>query len=191
MLRKKYKSGGFSMLEVLITLVIILLGVLGMAGMQMLALNNTQIARTHSLAAILASGMEAQMRMNKPYWSTTATSTTVTGVNGGVWTNTALSDSGLNGLTSDCVNAVCASNELAAYDLKSWGKNVATLLPGGSASVACSGATPNICTVWVSWNEKNVELHNQAAGTTTSGDLAVGSSPVSQTYKTLASINPL
>jgi len=36
MLINKYKSRGFSMLEVLVTLVIILIGVLGVAGMQML-----------------------------------------------------------------------------------------------------------------------------------------------------------
>lgn len=70
MLINKYKSRGFSMLEVLVTLVIILIGVLGVAGMQMLAINNTQIARTHSLAAILASSLAAEMQVNEPYWST-------------------------------------------------------------------------------------------------------------------------
>lgn len=176
------------MLEVLITLIIILLGVLGMAGMQMLAINNTQIARTHSLAAILASSLVAEMQVNEPYWSISTTSTTVTGTNGGLWSDTTLGDSGLNGLTVDCKTAACARNEMAAFDLKAWGKDVATLLPTGTGTVTCNGAHPNICTVWVTWNEKNVELHNQPAGTTVSGDLATGL-VVSQTYKTFASIN--
>ncbi|MFC5473526.1 type IV pilus modification protein PilV [Paraherbaspirillum soli] len=188
MLIKKHKSGGFSMLEVLVTLVIILLGVLGMAGMQMLAINNTQIARTHSLAAILASSLTAEMQANQPYWSTSTTSGKVSGVSAKDWTNTTLGDSTLNGLSTDCTAGTCAAAEMAAYDLKAWGANVATLLPAGAAQVACNGATPNVCTVSVSWNEKNVALHNMAAGATVSGALATGTIQ-SQSYTTFANIN--
>ena len=176
------------MLEVLVTLVIILLGVLGMAGMQMLAINNTQIARTHSLAAILASSLAAEMQANEPYWAISTTSTKVTGVNNQDWTNTVLGDAGLNGITSNCASVNCIPNAMAAYDLKVWGANVATLLPAGNAQVSCNGATPNICTVSVTWSEKNVALHSLATGAATSGALATGTVQT-QTYTTFASIN--
>jgi len=188
MLNNKYKSRGFSMLEVLVTLVIILIGVLGVAGMQMLAINNTQIARTHSLAAILASSLVAEMQVNEPYWSTAVTSTTVVGFNNKDWTNTTLGDSVLNGLRSNCMDASCIPTAMAAYDLKTWGANVATLLPGGAAKVSCHGAIPNICTISVTWKEKNVALHNMPAGASVGGTLATGTTQ-SQSYTTFVSIN--
>jgi type IV pilus assembly protein PilV len=192
MLIRKNKEQGFSMLEVLVTLIIILLGVLGMAGMQMLAINNTQIARTNSLAAILTSSFVANMQTNAQYWSTYTRSGTATGVSQpGVspvsGSTTVLSDSVLNGLTTNCVSSTCSQDQLAAYDLKNWGANVATLLPAATGTVSCNGATPNVCTVSVTWSEKNVALHNQAIQ---ASSVALTTGTVQQqTYTTIASIN--
>jgi type IV pilus assembly protein PilV len=171
------------MLEVLITLIIILLGVLGMAGMQMLAINNTKVARTHSLAAILASSLTATMQANDPYWSVANISTSVNG--------TTLGNSGLNGAATNCApttasaTTACVPADMAAYDLKTWGSNVAAVLPLGTGQVTCNGTTPNVCAISVTWSEKNVALHNQAAGAT--GDLATGT-VVLQTYRTFVNI---
>jgi len=166
------------MIEVLVTLIIVLLGVLGMAGMQLLAINNTQIARTQSLAAILASSLTASMQVNNPYWRTSADSTTVA--------NTVLGTAALNSLTTDCNASICTPIEMAAYDLKAWGANISTLLPLGQGQVSCTGASPNICTISVTWKEKNVALHNQTGAAT--GDLQTGT-VVSQTYGTVVNIN--
>lgn len=188
---KKYKTDGFSMLEVLITLVIILLGVLGMAGMQMLAINNTQIARTHSLAAIMASSLTAQMQANESYWTSSTVSTSVLGVNKKDWTKSTLGDSGLNGQNTDCTAGACTPAGMAGYDLKAWGANLATLLPSGQATVACTGptaTTPNVCTISVSWTEQNVALHNQNNASTTSTALTSGTVST-QTYTTFSSIH--
>jgi len=188
---KKYKINGFSMLEVLITLVIILLGVLGMAGMQMLAINNTQIARTHSLAAIMASSLTAQMQANESYWTDSTISTSVLGANKRGWESSILSNSTLNGQSIDCTDEICTPVAMAGYDLKKWGADLATLLPSGKATVTCSGPTataPNVCTISVSWTEQNVALHNQNNASTTSTALTSGTVST-QTYTTFSSIH--
>lgn len=190
----KNTERGFSMLEILVTLIIILLGVLGMAGMQMLAINNTHIARTQSLAAILTSSLAAEMQANQPYWSssTSTASSTISGVNSAAadgWTNTVLGDDALNGLATDCEDDACTPNAMAAYDLKTWGNNVATLLPAGTGQVTCTRTTPNVCAISVTWNENNVALHNnQTAAATSDSDLATGQIR-SQTYQTFVNIN--
>jgi type IV pilus assembly protein PilV len=166
------------MIEVLVTLIIILLGVLGMAGMQLLAINNTQVARTQSLAAILASSLTASLQVNNPYWRASANTTSVV--------NTTLGTAALNSLTANCNTSTCSPTEMAAYDLKTWGSNVSTLLPSGQGQVTCTGASPNICSISVTWNEKNVALHNQTSGAT--GDLAT-STIATQTYRTVVNIN--
>jgi prepilin-type N-terminal cleavage/methylation domain-containing protein len=51
------KQAGFSMLEVLIALVIILFGILGAEGVQLSAINNANIAKQKSLAAMVATAV--------------------------------------------------------------------------------------------------------------------------------------
>ncbi|KPC52145.1 hypothetical protein WG78_13835 [Amantichitinum ursilacus] len=181
------------MIEVLITLVIILIGVLGMAGIQMLAINNTQTARSHSLAAIQASSLAANMQVNKSYWLTATFAGDLTATMGDAWTGSSISGSANSTLassTQDCASATCTGAQLAAYDLKNWAQNLATVLPQGKGNVTCTGnsaAKPNLCQITVSWLEKTVALHNDAAGTPGAGNMAAGTQQT-QTYTTTASI---
>ena len=191
-------QSGFAMLEVLVSMVVIMIGVLGIAGMQMLAIGNTENARYQSIAAILASGLVAQIQANPGYWSSASTPTALITVAGTTLTN---------GPTSGgtCHNTVCTASSLAAYDLKNWGAamaNVAnidgvtyngTVLPSGSGTIQCVkthatatvAAAPTVCTINLTWMEKNTAISN-AAGTET-GTLATGT--VNQhNYQTITSI---
>ena len=58
---------GFSLLEVLISMVIIMFGLLGIAGTQMLAINNTENARYQGVATTLASSLAAIMLIGVPH----------------------------------------------------------------------------------------------------------------------------
>ncbi len=161
---------GFSLIEVMVALVVIAVGLLGIAGMQALALSNTNIARTRSLATIEASSIAAAMQANPAYWSTGAVpaNLTVTGKVGATWSATTLSNGVLNGQVSDCSSGPCSGIEMAAYDLKTWGQQLAKQIPGGKGVIACLLGANNIvnCTITINWSEKNVAL-NQAtqAGT--------------------------
>lgn len=162
---------GFSLIEVMVALVVIAVGLLGIAGMQALALSNTNIARTRSIATIEASSIAAAMQTNPAYWSTGAVpaNLTVTGKVGGTWSATTLSNGALNGQVSDCSSGPCTGIEMAAYDLKIWGQQLAKQIPGGKGVIACLLGANNVvnCTVTVNWNEKNVAL-NQATQSGTS-----------------------
>lgn len=191
MLNTQCRQRGFSMIEVLITLVIILIGVLGMAGVQMLAINNTQTARSHSLAAIQASSLAASMQVNKAYWLTAPLTTDLSATMGAAWTGATIGGSAngtLNSSTQDCATSTCTGAQLATYDLKNWALTLATVLPQGKGNVVCTGSntlTPNICQITVTWVEKTVALHNDA--TAASGSMAAGTLQ-NQTYTTTASI---
>lgn len=149
------KESGFSMLEILVSMIVIMIGVLGIAGMQLLSINNTEVARYQSLAALLASSMAAEMQANVAYWGTASTPITVTG--------TAISGIAVGG--TSCLNAVCTPTQLAAYDLQNWGLAMANTLPGGSGAISCAVIpAPTVCTLTLNWSEKTVASLGTPAG---------------------------
>jgi type IV pilus assembly protein PilV len=122
-------SRGFTMLEVLISIVVIAFGLLGIAGLQAYAIKNNYSASLRVTATSLASDMIDRMKANyvavmngdynKP--STTAYTTSVA-----------------NCLTT----SGCTSSELAQNDLYEWAQRVAAALPNGKA-IVCLDSTPN------------------------------------------------
>ena len=170
---------GFGMLEALISMVVIMIGVLGMVGMQMLAINNTENARYQSIAAMHASSMTAQMLANTTYWGTPPNTVTV---NGGTVT-------GIPSSTVDCGLTVCTAAQMAYYDVKAWGgamKTGTSALPSGQGAINCvTTVSPAVCTLTMTWTEKNIALTN-STGTET-GQLASGTSKTYD-YKTMVSI---
>ncbi|MBW8364972.1 MAG: type IV pilus modification protein PilV [Rhizobium sp.] len=168
------RQAGFTLLEVLIALLVISIGLLGIAGMQALAINNTSIARVQSLAALQAASLASAMQANEAYWTNGSLVTTT--VNGAV-----LGDATLNGQAVDCSTAVCTPVQMASWDLKQWGTALQNLLPGGNGVINCTNVvgTPITCTINVIWQEKNVAL-NAATGTE-AGALATGTAQ-QQTY---------
>ena len=63
-MNQKANQHGFTMVEVLVTLVILAVGLLGLAGLQATSLRNTESAYQRSQAAILAYDMLDRMRAN-------------------------------------------------------------------------------------------------------------------------------
>ena len=63
---------GFTLVEVLVALIIIGVGMLGIAKIQALAYASTGTAALRALAALEASSLAASMRANRGYWSTQA-----------------------------------------------------------------------------------------------------------------------
>jgi type IV pilus assembly protein PilV len=177
---------GFAMLEALIALVVILFGVLGIAGMQMYAINNTQNASYQSLAVMLASSMVTKMEANYAYWSGAAgKSITINGgtINGGP---TAYAGS-CGSATTAPPGGGCATSDMAYFDLVNFGTAVAGGLPAGTAQITCSTtAVPTACTMTLTWSENNVALTNKAGGET--GSLATGTVNSNYQYQTVVNI---
>jgi type IV pilus assembly protein PilV len=159
---------GFSLVEVLVALVIIGVGMLGIAKIQALSYASTGTASLRSLAAIEASSLAAAMRANRSYWSVTAATAQQTiQITGGTITS---STDGSLITPSNCLNVTCAPANLAAYDLQSWATSLNTLLPSETATVICLppvlASYPVGCNITLSWNERNIGLNAQSQGTT-------------------------
>jgi len=162
-------SRGFTLIEVLVALIIIAVGMLGIAKIQALAYASTGTASMRSLAAIEASSLASAMRVNRGYWTVAPIPLTIT-ITGA---NVNATDGTLNGAIS-CVSGVgvtpCSTNTLAAYDLHTWATALNKALPNVSATVNCPtplpAGTPLGCTIQINWSERNTAINSQSAGTT-------------------------
>ena len=162
-------SRGFSLVEVMVAVIVICVGMLGIAKMAALSVSNTTTARLRSLAAIEAASLAAAMHSNRQYWAKTALPFDLA-LNAGVITST--SDPALaTQATADmatvpdnvCFGAPCAALPLAAFDVARWSTNVTGLLPNARAAIACpaSAGIPPSCTITISWSEKAVAINQQ------------------------------
>ncbi|MES9962452.1 MAG: type IV pilus modification protein PilV [Candidatus Sedimenticola sp. 20ELBAFRAG] len=109
---------GFTLIEVLVTLVVLSVGLLGLAGLQGGSLQSNRSAYLRTQASVLAYDLIDRMRSN-PGGSYAGFST----------------DSAPEG--GDCQGSAktCTVTELANYDKARWATELARLLPGGSGSV--------------------------------------------------------
>ena len=154
---------GFTLIEVLISLLVVAVGLLGIAGVQALSLNNTTIALNRSLAALQADGLAAMMHANQHYWQQS----------GSVPTTKISIPSG----QTDCRQNACSSAAMANWDLQVWGSGAAavgsypavvglnTALPSGNGYIYCLSGPPVVCTISVTWNENNLGISISNGGT--------------------------
>ena len=180
------RAPGFSLVEVMVAVVVICIGLLGVAKMQALALSNTTTSRLRALAAIQAAGLAAAMHSNREYWAGAAPPVTTTfnaaGAGQFVSTDTVLQAAanaalpvGLNTPDSirTCVGtanaaAICGGAgvvNLAAFDLARWAASLNALLPNPQSTISCpvvaGGAAPPSCTIVISWSERAVAINQQ------------------------------
>jgi type IV pilus assembly protein PilV len=148
---------GFSLLEVLVALIVLSVGLLGIAKMQALALASTAVSTRRALAALEADSLADSMHVNKGYWDATASGLTFNLSGNQVTNNMPVSPA------PDCTAGPCNSPQLASYDLNAWAIQLQKLLPGDQASIACNTNTPVECLITISWNEQAVGLNSTEA----------------------------
>jgi type IV pilus assembly protein PilV len=199
-------AGGFSLVEIMVAVVVICVGLLGIAKLQSLSMSNTSVARNRSLAAMQAASFASAMHSNREYWASFAGGLTVT-VSGAAGGYVVVSSDGalqadtiadfplVTPLTGPCIAPVgvapaCTAVQLAAFDLARWWElSLAPMLPGpAQAIVSCpppplGNPAPPACTVVIQWTEKTVALNSQEAATETG--VAYGSSLFEQPIYTL------
>ena len=128
---------GFTLLEFLVTLLIVSFALLGIAALIGNSLKYNQSAGYRSEAVILAGDIIDRMRANR---------TAAEGTNPSPYTL------GIAAATPTCGVA----STIAACDLQIWRSELATSFPSGTGSVALDAAT-NKVTVVVRWNDARVE----------------------------------
>jgi type IV pilus assembly protein PilV len=156
-------SAGFTLVEVMVSLVICSIGLLGLAKLQSLVISSTAVSASRSLAAIEASSLAAAMHANPGYWAagvapTAPITVTVTGPGPTGWTIVS-SDSTLStpaGTTCSTAGTTsCASNVMAAFDLQQWAQALGAALPASFSTITCSAldTAPVTCTIQIQWTE--------------------------------------
>lgn len=149
-------SAGFSLVEVLVALVVVSIGLLGLAKMESLALSSTTVAGARSIAAIEAASMAAMMHANPDFWQTSLAypTTTITSAAGG----------NPFAAAPTCVvagAAACTPNAMANYDLRLWAAALAPVLPTYSATITCSTTLPITCVIQINWADNAVAMTSQ------------------------------
>ncbi|HEY1725268.1 MAG TPA: type IV pilus modification protein PilV [Steroidobacteraceae bacterium] len=164
---RRAHAAGFSLVEVMVALIIISIGLLGIAKLQAVALSSTGTAGKRGLAAIEAASMASAMHTDRAYWSanTAPTSTTLTGA-----VVSAATDAGLMAPV-DCTvagNRPCTTVRMAAYDLSTIATSLQTILPGYTGTIACNQTVappPVVCTITLTWIESAVASNSQGVQT--------------------------
>ncbi|ARN76253.1 type IV pilus modification protein PilV [Oceanicoccus sagamiensis] len=141
----KKTMSGFSLLEVMITVFILAIGILGVSGMQLASLKGNQGAYHRSQANFLAADILDRMRANADGFANDDYDGIDTGSSSASKPTCIDSDNG------------CDSASIAAYDIHEWllkfPSNASTgLIPGSKGTVETNGLT-GITTVKVEWPE--------------------------------------
>lgn len=132
---------GFTLLEILVAIVVLSIGLLGLAGLQAVSLNNNQIAYFRSIATQQAYDMADRMRANLG-------TPTTGGVRAGDYDNlTAITPA-----DPGCLTSGCSASQMATTDHSQWNTINARLLPGGVGTVTNIGNAS--FEINVSWTEK-------------------------------------
>lgn len=153
------RSRGFNLIEAMVAVVIISVGLLGIAKMQALAMSSTGSAKMRSLAALEAASLAAALRADRAYWSNITAITTVTFQDGAVKTS---SDPAIKtGAVCESVGACTTTTDMVSYNLSKWDTDLATQMPKHLATLTCSAGTvtvPVSCTVVLNWAENRVSM---------------------------------
>lgn len=159
-----HRSSGFGLIEVMVALLVISVGLLGIAGMQALGVKQSNQSRLRALAAFEAASMVNQMRANPGFWHSSANFSADPNA---PTTYTVDAQGTLTGITAtDCAANVCTPPQMAGWQVQQWGGGLAAL-PGGGGTVECSaavGAVPT-CLITVSWTESEAKAANSVANT--------------------------
>lgn len=138
-MNSKRPNQGFTLIEVLIALVVLAVGLLGMASLMMTSLQSSQGAYQRSQASLLAYDIIERMRANHDQAVTSDAY--------------ALSETAATTSAPGCVTAEagCNASEQAQLDLHQWRTALEAGIPGASAII--ERTPPNSYEITMSWDE--------------------------------------
>lgn len=135
------RAHGFTLVEVLVALLILAIGLLGLAALQTTGMRFNQESSLRSQAILIAYDIVDRIRANPigkaagDYDSVSATATFT---------------------APACIGTVnCSPDNIATFDLASWKARIAAALPAGTGAISTSGTRRTITITWV---EKDIGM---------------------------------
>lgn len=161
---------GFSLVEVMVALIVICVGLLGIAKLEALMLSSTGTSRLRSLVALQAASLSASMHADRDYWDGSSSYWNPAGNNlaltatesagSTTWSGSNTSSAALATSANSPPNCqesapgsappTCASSQdMAAFDLNQWAgttsgtttTGIASILKNSTTSISCSQNT--------------------------------------------------
>ncbi len=183
MYRQIKKNQGFTLIEVLISVLILGMGILGVLNLQTRALMDNQDAYLRTQAILLAYDMSDRIRANAGIWQENMATVNVLTNN-----DAAGNVKGTYKFCSsyDPVGALadplatplkCSSTEMAQYDVYRWREEIASVLNNGTATITAvndpvtTGNALDIFRLTISWNRVNQDMQDKLKNATYSLDV--------------------
>lgn len=142
---------GISLIESLVAMVVVALGILGMLGVQMRTLTDTQAGVRRAQAIRLIEDLGERLQ-NSPDALNNLSAYTAKPT-----------------ASTDCVAAACSPSDLATFDIKTWRATVVDTLPGGEVTVFIPEGAPRQLGVLIGWRENR---YSQDGKSRTATDIA-------------------
>ncbi len=159
-LTRRSTSGGFTLIEVLVAVLVLAIGLLGIAGLQAAGLQMNNSAYLRSQAAVLTQDLADRARANAEGYQTGAYD---------IGNPTGVSE------TASCFTTDgCSPTQLAQSDVARWRDTVQELLPGGEGTIcqddspddgtsetspACSGSGNYVVKIWWTDDREGGDKH--------------------------------
>lgn len=135
------KQSGFTLLEVLVAVLVLAIGLLGLAGLMASTIRNNHSAYQRTQATWLAYDIADRMRVNRAAALANAYDTAL-------------------GTPAACVASPVLAGSVAAQDVTDWKTLLACALPAGDGSIVV--AADRTVTVVVRWNDSRGTLGDVA-----------------------------
>ena len=148
------RQKGFTLIEAMISVVVFSFGLLGVAGVMLVAVKSNHNGYMRSQATFLAHSMVDMMRRNS--WA--------------VWNdNYDGTYSGYNSIATACTTTACGCSAVARRDVTQWSNMINSTLTNGSGEISCNTTAVyggfacgqadqpylGLCTIKVTWDESN------------------------------------
>lgn len=123
------RQAGVSLIESMVALLVISIGLLGIASLQIVAMKQNAIALNHSQAVWIAYNMADRVRANISQFTNYA----------GIDTS--------SGYSQDCMSASCNNVQMVTADASDWSTHVQTL-PAGRGIITGNASELTITVLW-------------------------------------------
>lgn len=144
----KHSAAGFSLVEVLVSIVVLSVGLLGSIGMLLASVRTGNETATFTAALNLARDLSEKARMNKGLAVTNDAANAYLVED---WRAGSASDTPSAGAACVTASAACTPADLAAWDMREWKRRIAKALPDARLSVCFDEAPWNAAAGEYTW----------------------------------------